>query len=210
VQRLRAASPTEVQAALHALDVDPQRVPAASWPPADLRDLHLPGLYSWWVDSDGADALTAGIGLPITSGRIYAGQTGATKWPSGRVGKATLRSRIRSQHLSGSVTGSTFRRTLAAALAPALGLALAAPGRLERASEHELSGWMARHLFVAVHPFANRDALAMLERAVLARLDPPLNLDGMPPTPGRARLSLLRDALTRGAARMLDAPRANS
>ena len=37
-----------------------------------------------------------------------------------------------------------------------------------------------------------------LEARVLERLDPPLNLDGMPPTPLRLRLRELRAIITRG------------
>lgn len=36
------------------------------------------------------------------------------------------------------------------------------------------------HLEVAVLPFAKRDRLADLERQVLAKLDPPLNLEEWP------------------------------
>ena len=39
---------------------------------------------------------------------------------------------------------------------------------------------MSEHLVVAVHPFEERDALADLERRVLAELNPPLNLEGRP------------------------------
>lgn len=53
----------------------------------------------------------------------------------------------------------------------------------------------AHHLDVAVHPFADRDALADLERRVLAELDPPLNLDGRQPTVVRVRPSELRRRL---------------
>ena len=49
--------------------------------------------------------------------------------------------------------------------------------------------WMQRHLEVAVHPFANRDALASLEMMVLNALDPPLNLSGCTVTPLRSELS---------------------
>jgi HB1, ASXL, restriction endonuclease HTH domain len=51
---------------------------------------------------------------------------------------------------------------------------------------------MQTHLRVAVHPYPDRDALGDLERRVLAALDPPLNLEGMPRTVLRQRLSALR------------------
>jgi hypothetical protein len=47
---------------------------------------------------------------------------------------------------------------------------------------------MREHLELAVFPFPDRDALANLERRILAELDTPLNLDGMPLTAVRAEL----------------------
>jgi hypothetical protein len=92
--------------------------------------------------------------VTVTPGRIYARSTGATKWPSGKTVGWSLGGRIGGNHLRGTVCGSTFRRTLAAALRRSLGLEIAAPGRLTRAAERELTKWMRDHLEVAVHPFA--------------------------------------------------------
>ena len=122
-------------------------------------------------------------GSNLEPGRIYAGLTGATKWPSGKVGKMTLGDRIGRNHLRGTIRGSTFRRTLAALLRRRLGLGLGLAGRLTAESEGRLSLWMRDHLAVAVYPFAERDALASLEQEALAALDPPLNLDHMKLTP---------------------------
>ena len=192
-RRLRATD-GEVAAALRDLEGDPRRVAAGEWP-ADLRGLGSPGLYSWWVDEVGAEALTEGLGANVLTGRIYAGQTGATKWPSGKRGRATLRSRIGGNHLAGTIRGSTFRRTLAASLLRSLQLELVAPGKLAPRSEKLLSVWMRDRLEIAVHPFWDADALADLERHVLAVLDPPLNLDGMPPSLVRAGVAARRREL---------------
>lgn len=54
---------------------------------------------------------------------------------------------------------------------------------------------MRDRLTLAVHSSPDADALADLERRVLEQLDPPLNLDGMPPTPLRQRLAQLRREL---------------
>ena len=145
----------------------------------------------------GADDLQQGLGIELVLGRIYAGLTGATKWPSGKVGKMSLRARIGGNHLAGTIYGSTFRRTLAAILREPLQLQLKSPGRLERYSEKSLSAWMRQHLEVAVYPFPERDVLASLENEVLAVLDPPLNLEGMRWSPVRARLRVLRAELGR-------------
>jgi hypothetical protein len=197
MSREQTCSNLDIERALLALGETSERVRASRWPGA-LEGLDLPGLYSWWTDQAGAELLTAGLEQSVVTGRIYAGQTGATKWPSGRVGKMTLRDRLGGNHLRGSIHGSTFRRTLAAALFEPLSLELIAPGRLARVSEHRLSRWTREHLEVAVYAFANRDALAWLEARVLTVLDPPLNLEGMAASPLRTRLSALRRQLTQG------------
>jgi hypothetical protein len=78
VARRRWCTPAEVQRALAALDRDVIKLPARDWP-GGRRDLDQPGMYSWWVDTAGAEHLSEGLGYPIAAGRIYAGQTGATK-----------------------------------------------------------------------------------------------------------------------------------
>jgi hypothetical protein len=189
IPRRRTATSAEVRRALRNLDGAPAQITASDWP-GTARGLDQPGLYSWWVDTAGAKDLAAGLGHRVRGGRIYTGQTGATKWPSGTIGKATLGSRIGDNHLRGSIGSSTFRQTLAAALATPLQLIATAPKKLDRESEQRLSEWMRAHLHVAVHPFSERDALVDLEEQVLTALDPPLNLEGMQRTP-------LRDAMTR-------------
>jgi hypothetical protein len=191
--RRRLSTNAEVGRAMRDLDGAPKRIAARDWPDG-LRDLNQAGMYSWWVDAAGARDLSDGLRQRVRPGRIYAGQTGATKWPSGKPGRATLASRIGGNHLRGRISASTFRLTLAAALADSLGLVSEASD-LDTASEHRLSGWMREHLEVGVHRFPDRDALADLEDHVLAKLDPPLNLDGMPPTPIRQSLSGQRRAL---------------
>src|SRR5205085_102251 len=109
-------------------------------------------LYSWWADDGGAVDLTAGLGQPVESGRIYAGQTGATAWPSGKGRLTTLRGRIGGNHLHGTIHGSTFRWTLAASLRIALQLNLAAPMKLSPKGEQAISRWIKDHLSVAVYP----------------------------------------------------------
>jgi len=129
-----------------------------------------PGLYSWWVDDPGARALTLGLGHRVDAGLIYAGQAGATRWPSGQRSSNTLRGRLIGMHRDGSVNFSTFRRTLAA------GLNLASAGR---ADEGALTEWMQLHLAVAWRSTDDADGLAAVEHDVLALLDPVLNLRGM-------------------------------
>lgn len=192
--RRQVATRKELDSALGALDKRAQRISAADWP-GDLKRLELPGLYAWWVDSEGARDLGEGLGTSVRAGRIYAGQTGATKWPSGKTGSATLEGRIGRNHLRGRVRGSTFRLTLAASLKSSLGLTVEGPTQLAPSSESELSNWMRSHLEVAVHPVAERDVILDLEKSVLGALDPPLNLGGRANTPLRLRLADLRAEL---------------
>ncbi len=188
-------SPEEI--AVEALIAENHAVQAASWVglPAVQDEA---GLYTWWVDSSGAEALAQGSGHHINRGLLYGGQAGATRWPSGKRSDQTLNGRIGSNHLGGSIRGSTFRRTLAALLVEHLRLQIV-PGRkvgLSPQSEAELSQWMQAHLAVVVWPFSDRDALGAIEEKVLEELNPPLNLRGMVKTPLRAALSKARKGLS--------------
>ncbi len=198
VTRRQPPSPTalEVEAAVAGLtDSEAFRSPQGfPWGQADLSQ---PGLYAWSVDDHGARDLTRGSGQPVGAGLVYAGQAGATAWPSGTQPQSTLSSRIRGNHLRGRVTASTWRLSLAALLQEPLGLHVK-HGELDDRSKTALTEWMEDRLRLAVHPAPDRDTLGALEHAVLARLDPPLNLDGMSSTPLRAVLTARRTALLAG------------
>ncbi len=164
---------------------DPDRaLPVPELLRSERSALERPGLYSWWVDEPGARDLSSGLGLPLSAGLIYAGQAGATRWPSGRRSSNTLWSRLTRMHVRGRAEFSTFRRTLAAVLREPLGLAQEDDPRLDE--------WIDEHLRVVPLPVDDADALTELEDDVLEELDPPLNLQGMAPSPVRARLSQLR------------------
>jgi hypothetical protein len=161
--------------------------PAADFPWGQAESFREAGLYSWWVDAAGAAELTAGLQHFVAPGLIYAGQTGATAWPSGTRRTTTLLDRIGGNHLRGRVTGSTFRLTVAAALRRTT---------VDPGGEREITAWMREHLRLTAVPVVDRDRLGAVEEAVLAELDPPLNLMGMPATPLRARLSELRNVVS--------------
>lgn len=147
-------------------------------------ELKGPGLYSWWIDDEGAADLSAGLALSIRAGLIYIGLAGATRWPSGRRSSNTLSSRIAGMHLGGRHEFSTFRRTLGSVLAHAAGAT--------EIDETKLTSWMFDHLVIVTAPYPDADGLGHLESEILDRLDPPLNLRGRPMTPIRSRLSELR------------------
>ena len=196
----------DVDAALEALATAAQAVPAGDWPPRlagddgvvlDAPGLGGPGLHCWWVDKEGAAQLGRGLGLALEAARIYVGQAGATKWPVGKPMATTLAQQIAGTHLGGRVRSSDLRFSLAAALLGELRLQVQGPMLLTPASEAELSAWMKQHLAVAVHPVADPGILESLERRLLIRLDPPLALLHMPPSPVRARLTELRRVISR-------------
>jgi len=146
--------------------------------------LRSPGLYSWWVDEDGAVDLAHGLGLDVRPGLIYAGLAGATRSRSGLQSKNTLWGRIRGMHLGGRQEFSTFRLSL--------GSILASARDATDIDEDKLTAWMHQHLRVLAIPFEDADTLGELESDVLRALDPPLNLDKVVKNPLRARLSALR------------------
>jgi hypothetical protein len=152
-------------------------------------ELRSPGIYSWWVDHDGSRDLAAGLSQPIAPGLIYAGVAGATRSLSGRRSKNTLWGRIRDMHLGGRHEFSTFRLSL--------GSILASARKDTEIDEERLTAWMHEHLRVAAIPVGDADALDSLENAVLRELDPPLNLNKMPPSPIRGRLTELRRRYSR-------------
>jgi hypothetical protein len=145
---------------------------------------HGPGLYSWWVDAAGAAELSEGLGTRVEPGLIYAGQAGATRWPSGKRSTNTLWGRLNGMHLGGRAKLSTFRLTLASALRE--------PLQLSSADDPRITQWMHAHLRVVVLPVTDGDSLGKVEDAVLDELDPPLNLTGRRPSELRQRLSSLR------------------
>jgi hypothetical protein len=183
---------TPVEAIAILTDRGNAQPPRVAWarPEADSA-----GLYSWWADALGLDQLSAitGVALPPL---IYVGQTGATKWPSGRRSTATLRTRLRT-HATASISSSTFRLTLAAFLADELSLVRAKPGRLDRESNQRLTAWIERHLTVAIVPIDEADGLGNLEALVVRSIDAPLNLDHCESSSARELLKQRRRALVR-------------
>jgi hypothetical protein len=177
-------------------------ISAQNWP-RKSEQIDRPGLYSWWVTNTGASQLSESLGTEIEPGLIYAGQAGATSWPSGRRYSQTLLGRIGKNHIAGAIRHSTLRRTLAGCLATTLDLVLldGAKPTLALGGEHRLTEWIRAQMAVVLFPFNNRDCLSDLEDRVLESLDPPLNLDGMKHSPARASLRLLR-----GRSKMADNP----
>lgn len=177
----RSLEVTDVVAALR--EVASAKTPA-NFLASGSSGLQSPGLYSWWIDQEGAADLQAGLDQPVAQGLIYAGLAGATRSRSGRKSTNTLWSRIRGMHLAGRHNFSTFRLSLGAILASARHEA--------EIDEDRLTTWMHHHLRVVTIPVQDADALNELETEVLQRLNPPLNLDKVEKNALRRRLSQLR------------------
>jgi hypothetical protein len=134
--------------------------------PIDKDAAGQAGPNSRWADEMGLAMLSQSLHRPLPS-LIYIGQAGATSSRSRTVRLATLRSRIRGNHLNGNISSSTFRLTLSAILREPLNLAVAPSGRLDRESNQRVSAWMREHLHLLIFPWEARDTLGVLEEAVL-------------------------------------------
>lgn len=187
---------TEVDVLVAAL-ADSTRAQAPATFPRDAKASADPGLYSWWGDKTARRVLAAGLDVDVLPPLLYVGQAGATKWPSGKRSNANLGSRIGQQHIRGNARSSTVRLTISVILLAELDLQQAPGGRLTPDSNRVVSNWIAAHLRVAIVPFEDRDRLAVVEAAVVARLDPPLNLGHCTSSAIRARLTELRRELPR-------------
>jgi hypothetical protein len=177
---------------------DRSRAESPSTFPMDMEAADHPGLYSWWADEGGLAMLSESLGGSLPS-LIYVGQAGATSSRSKTQRMTTLYSRIKGNHLTGNISSSTFRQTLSAILRDPLNLGVTTSGRLDRESNQRVSAWMREHLQLVIFPWEARDNLIELEEAVLATLDPPLNLMGMTGNSVRTRLKALRKELNSAA-----------
>lgn len=192
VVSVKALDPGEVARYL----ADPRYSIPGSRFPKDRVEAARAGLYVWWVDDEGRTTLEGALGASLPS-LIYAGQAGAASSRAGKESTATLLSRIGANHLRGTAHGSTFRKSMSALLLKPLELVVERPDRLTRADNERVTLWMRNHLSVTIGPYDDRLRLGGLEAEVLHRLDPPLNLQGMPRTPVRRRLTALRSAISR-------------
>jgi hypothetical protein len=170
--RLLPADTARVQSVIEQLQAVPTRLPNAVRREADGGLPSQPGLYAWW----GAPGLLPGIhgpAHPLVPGveLLYVGIA-----PDDPSSQQTVRTRVMRNHARR--TGqSTLRRGLAALLWTQQDWTPAQKGgrpTLNPASEAELTAWMRGNLSLtwAVHPKP-----WLVEPAVIAQLNPPLNLD---------------------------------
>ena len=161
--------------------------PLEAAPPAQ------PGLYAWWAIPDHLGDASPAI-PPVLVGAdgwslLYVGIA-----PNSPSSSRNLAVRIGRDHEGGTIGNSTFRQSLAALLRRSLALEpLAGYDRSRLVNEAPLTSWMDEHcgltLVIAQAPWR-------YERAVIARLDPPLDIrDGTHPF--REEVQAARSALRR-------------
>lgn len=146
-----------------------------------------PGLYGWLVDPIGARELNRCLRLPVRAGLVFVGQVGGSSWHSLADPVSNLRDHVERVQLSGRTRASTFRTTLATVLCTHL--------QMKSLEDPRLNDWMLEHLSISTWVVDDLHDLRRLEQRVVDELDPPLNVDHLPATEYRARLSQMRSAL---------------
>ena len=182
----------DVRAAIRTLDTAPILIGARAWPDA-ASSFNAPGLYAWCVDALGA---AGGLCQRTRQG----GRDGPDlRWPGGRDEVAVWASRASNAPEQNYVSAPGRKHPGVDVSAHAR---LRAGRRAEFAAdrsqdigldgESRLSQWIRDHPAVALYAFEKRDVLADLEHRVLVELNPPLNLEGRPPSDIRTSLTRLR------------------
>jgi hypothetical protein len=154
-----------------------------------------PGLYAWWMVPRAIHGVNGPSHPSEPFELLYVGIA-----PKDGRSKATLRSRIRGQHLGGNIGSSTFRQSLAALLFEATGWTTRWSGsraQLGREDNAALSDWQRQHLRLAWVELARP---WMIEARVIAMMQPPLNLADNASHPLYRRLKTLRSKLRRSSA----------
>jgi hypothetical protein len=151
-----------------------------------------PGLYAVYADGKAWKAL--GLGEPPDRRPLYVGKS-----------ESSLRSRdIRTHFRDGRTGSSTVRRSFAALLRDELGLEAmprnpTKPARfayygVSLADDAKLTAWMRANVRLAIWPSSEAVPLERVEREVLHRLQPPLNLKDVS-TPWQPLLKAARAAM---------------
>lgn len=180
--------------------LDQLRSPARLWARCEVLSRPSPvpatrGLYAWFFDNVPAVVPLSGVSTHQGLRLLYVDIA-----PSRPASSRTLRSRVR-QHYRGNASASTLRLTLGCLLGDQLGIQLRRTGSTGRLTfgkdgEEQLSEWMAANAFVCwvEHPRPWK-----VEREIIERLQPPLNIEENAEHPFCARLSALRSEMRKKA-----------
>lgn len=131
--------------------------------------LRRPGIYSWFVDTEGARQLSSGLGAHVAPGLVWLGQAGAIRPGSVLTSTTTLRNRLAWVHLGRSTRLSPLRQ--------ALGSVLARVPEAQVTSEDALTNWMYEHLSLVTIASDEPERLGDHLQALTRRLAPQLNRD---------------------------------
>lgn len=155
----------------------------------------VPGLYGWYFRELPPCVAASGCVHSQGCALLYVGIAPTRPFGiDGRPSTSSLRSRIRT-HYSRNAEGSTLRLTLGSLLAASLGLRRASSTSKSFGNgEHKLSEWMAANAYVS---WIEHSEPWLIEPAVIASLDLPLNLAHNPAHPFRAQLLHARSKLKR-------------
>jgi hypothetical protein len=154
-----------------------------------------PGLYAWWMVPGVIHGVTGPSHPAQPFELLYVGIA-----PKDGQSRATLRSRIRGQHLGGNIGSSTFRQSLAALRFEAMGWTTRWSGTRAQLSPEDnraLSDWQREHLRLA---WVECPRPWTIEAQVIALMQPPLNLADNASHPLYHRLKKLRSKLRDSAA----------
>jgi hypothetical protein len=153
----------------------------------------VPGVYAWWMSAGVITGLKGPAHPTEQLELLYVGIA-----PKNAQSRATLRSRIRGQHLGGNIGSSTFRQSLAGLLFEDQGWITCWSGsRMQPVPEHNraLGEWQHDHLRLA---WVERTRPWSIEARVIALLEPPLNLASNASHPLYGQLKVLRRKLRTG------------
>lgn len=133
-----------------------------------------PGLYSWWARRGSIPGVPSYPHPMVPSLDLY--YVGLA--PSSARSAARIRSRVIGNHIRGNTGGSTLKLSLASLLFETKGWEPVARGKkalLKPEDNQELTRWQHQHLQLcwATHPEP-----WTIEREVIQRLQPPLNVEG--------------------------------
>ncbi len=151
------------------------------------------GVYAWWMSPEAIPGVNGPAHPAEELELLYVGIA-----PKDERSSATLRSRIRGQHLGGNIGSSTFRQSLAALLLADQQWEVRRSGtRTNLVPEHNraLSEWQRDQLRLA---WVDRPQPWTVEERVIALMQPPLNLANNASNPLYHRLKSLRVKLREG------------
>lgn len=154
-----------------------------------------PGFYAWWTKTGSIPDVPACPHPSISDLHLF--YVGIS--PRYETSQQTIRKRVGGNHMRGNTGGSTFRLTLASLLFETTGWSPVMSDRplLTKDDNAALSAWQRENLRLS---WAVRPRPSEIERAIIEKLRPPLNLEGNRTHPFAATVSAARKRFKDAAA----------